>query len=146
MNNTFCWDDGEYPGYMGASRCQFDEMLISGSKEMSQEARTPFEGGLDGVSKTPLITSCPRLRDIKVVSLHHKPGSTLGWLKGAASISAATGHWGLIASLLLLSVFIHTWRSTERIHTPDVENAPMCTFSAFLRLPGLQSIYWNDFR
>ncbi|KAF2633469.1 hypothetical protein BU25DRAFT_453230 [Macroventuria anomochaeta] len=148
------WQDDELLEYLEAIEGQFDAMLESGDEDIRLEAREQFEDGLDGILKMLLIAYCPRLQDVKFITHEHREKSTLGWLKRVIQGSILYGsHWppGLCSiQEVAVGVESETWMTTRHTQNEDGHldgsNKTMEIFSTLLRLPRLNSIYYNDLR
>ncbi|KAF3034865.1 hypothetical protein E8E12_001665 [Didymella heteroderae] len=148
------WQDDELEEYLEDIEDQLVALLNGGDEEVFVEARQQFEDGRDGILKALLITYCPRLQDIKFVTYEHREKSTLGWLKRIVQGSIQYGsHWppGLCSvNNVAVGVESDSWmtgRHTQHNDPPlDGTDRSMEVFSVLLRLPFLQSIYYNDLR
>jgi hypothetical protein len=145
------WQDDELEEYLEDIEEQLVALLDGGDEEVFVEARQQFEDGLDGILKALLIAYCPRLQDIKFVTYQNGNTSTLGWLKRIVQGSIQHGsHWppGLCSVKdVAVGVESDTWltaRHTQHNGPPvDATDGSMEAFCVLLRLPLLQSIYYN---
>ena len=144
------WGDDELSEYLGDIENQFDALVDSGDEDARTDAREQFEDGVDGFLKMLLIAYCPRLQDVKFITQEHRDKSTLGWLRRIIQGCILCGsHWPPGLSNIhevAVGVESDTWMSQEQPEGQDPVNRSMETFSTLLRLPRIQSMYYNDIR
>ncbi|KAF1926585.1 uncharacterized protein M421DRAFT_211049 [Didymella exigua CBS 183.55] len=153
-NKPWKWQDDELEEYLEGIEDQLVALFDGGDEDVFFEARQQFENGLDGILKALVIAYCPRLRDVRFITYEHREKSSLGWLKRIVQGSIQYGsHWppGLCSvKNVAVGVESDTWmttRHTQHNNPPlDGSDKSMEVFSALLRLPCLNSIYYNDLR
>lgn len=144
------WQDDELDEYLEDLEGQFDGLVEGGEDEIRMEARQQFEDGRDGILKMLLIAYCPRLRSVKFVTHDDHEKSTLGWLKKLIEGSIVYGsHWPPgISNVQEVAVGVEsdTWMSNiPELSGSDATHLeiPLQIFSSLLRLPRLDTIYYN---
>ena len=151
-STLWIWQDDELEEYLEDIEDQFDAMVESGDEDIGVQAREQLGDGLDGILKMILIANCPRLQNVKFITHEHHEKSTLGWLRRVIQGSILYGsHWppGLCSiQKIAVGVESETWMTTRHTENRDDHldgsNKSMEIFSTLLRLPRLNSIYYND--
>ena len=116
--------------------------------EAHENAIAQVQLGYDGFLKMLLITSCPRIRNLKFITQMHDGGSCLGWLKiiisyyiSSPSESFQKISWpsGLAALRdVAVGVPSETWMDDRS------EEASTHALVSLLRLPNIKSVYYKD--
>ncbi|KAF2025589.1 hypothetical protein EK21DRAFT_76061 [Setomelanomma holmii] len=114
--------------------------------ELVQELLTQVESGHDGVLKALLFAKLSRLEDLKIVTRSQEAGSSLTSLRILISkySTTATAPWPMgFCSIQKVAVGVTsgTWMDDNRDEEPST-----FLFSCLLRLPSLNSIYFNKLR
>jgi hypothetical protein len=154
-NTSWKWQDGEIERYLEAFDDQFIAVFQSSAENVFEDVRDQFADGFDGIAKALLIAHCPKLQGITFITHENKEQSTLSWVKKIVHGNMEHGgHWlpGLCSIKdVAVGVESETWTTTTR-HTEDDSNQldgsnkSMEFFSALLRLPRINSIYYNGLR
>jgi hypothetical protein len=153
-STSWKWRDDEIGKYLETFDDQSFAAIDGSDEDISEDAREQFAGGIDGIAKALLIAHCPKLQGITFVTREHKENSTLSWVRRIAQGSILHGsHWppGLCSiENVAVGVESDTWmtkRDTENdFNQMDGSNKSMEIFSTLLRLPRINSIYYNGLR
>ncbi|KAF3003000.1 hypothetical protein E8E13_005601 [Curvularia kusanoi] len=148
------WQDDELDEYLEDIEDQFAVKIESGDSDLYGEAHEQFANGFDGILKMLLILHCPRLSIVKFVTEECHTESTLGWLSRMIQACILYGsNWPPgMSSIQEIAVGVEsgTWMSrpayagnSRHNRHVDPENRAMWTFATLLRLPRLESLYYN---